>query len=396
MKWYLHIQTGERYINKAKTIKEWMDAAKQKDDLLESAQAPEDVRCLTCRSRVTPTFKELWTEMDKPDRVLFMYDCPNKCVPHRSFFSDGTEWRTKPDLCPECDSVLTKKMADDGKKLVTTFTCPNCDYTNKDEYIWTHKEEEKLDEKFAVDRDRFCLTDEEGSKYQDEKYRLEQLGKIVDEHKKKEEALAEKLKANPKGFHLEGAGYRCFICGDSTPEGDNWYDKYGIKCLVCQKAIDEGEIPASLAKDKDSWYSKWELDDRFHLKGPTLRKWIKEGIIKARAVSNFGKGVHVELFLIEDNKGFLPPKKLVESRAVNVREKGKDWITTRNWYQFVDPFKHLKGYKIMNYMRVVPPEEMKAREEEEKKNWEEKRKKREEMRTLRTRFKKGRTRATRT
>ncbi len=383
LQWYLHVETGERYLNKATRIQEWMDADKKRDDLLENAQAPDDIRCLTCRSRLKPTYTHLWTELDKEDRVLFMYDCPNNCLPRRSFFSDGEELRSKPDLCPKCEMALKKEITDDGKKIITTLTCPKCKYTNTDEYVWTHKKEDEVDENFATDRDRFCLTDEEGEKYRQEKFSLEQLGKLMEEFKETDNKRAEKLKENPKGFHLDGAGYTCFICGNSTPEGDNWYNEYGIKCLVCQKAIDGGEIPASLAKDKDSWYSKWELGDRFNLESPTLRKWIKEGIIKARTVSNFGKGVHVELFLLEDNKKFLPPKKLVESQTVAEKKDGKTWHRMEPWYRFVDPFKYLKGYGIMKHMRVVPPEEVAAREAEEKRRWEEKRKKSEEMRARR-------------
>ncbi len=50
------------------------------------------------------------------------------------------------------------------------------------------------------------------------------------------------------------------------------------------------------------------------------------------------------------------------------------WHSSRPWYQCVkDPFEHLKGYKIMNYMRIVPPEEMAERKAEEDRKWEEKR-----------------------
>ncbi|RJQ32010.1 hypothetical protein C4572_01565 [Candidatus Parcubacteria bacterium] len=357
MKWYLHMEMGERYLNKEKTVQEWMETDRRKDELYESAQAPEDIRCFTCRNRLKPTFKELWSEIDKPDRVLFMYDCPNKCLPRRAFFSDGEEWRVKPILCPKCDTSLDQKADDNGEKLITTRTCSKCGYSESDEMVWKHKKDEGIDENFAKDRDRFCMTDEEGKKFQEEKWNLQQIAKFVDEWKEKDKVREEKLKANPKGFHLDGVGYRCAICHDSTKEGDNWYDEFGIKCLVCQKAIDDGEIPASLAKDEDSWYSKFELDHYFNLKGPVLRKWIKEGIIKPRVVSHYGKGVHVELFLLEDNKEFLPPKKLVESRSVKTRKDGKDWFTTEKWYRFVDPYEHLKGYKILDHLKFTVVEE---------------------------------------
>ena len=205
------------------------------------------------------------------------------------------------------------------------------------------------------------MNDEEGVKYREEKWGMERMGKFAEEWKEKEKAREDKLKENPKGFHLEGAGYTCFICGDSTPEGDNWYDKWGIKCLVCQKAIDKKEIPASLAKFKDSWYSKYDIESSFNVKSPTLRKWIRDGIIKARTVSQYGEGVHTQLFLLKDNKDFLPPKKLVESHLVKEVKDGKEYQRMHPWYHFVDPKKHLKDYKIMEYLRVISPEEMAER-----------------------------------
>jgi len=386
--YYLHFETGERYLNKEKTIREWMDADRARDELYESAEAPEGIRCLACRNLVKPTFKQFWSELNKPDRILFMYDCPNNCLPRRAFFSDGEEWRMKPNLCPHCSTKLEQEEINSGEKLITKNTCPKCGYAKTDELKWTYKTEEPFDENFAADRDRFCLTEEQGKKFETEKWQMEQAAKFMKEWEEKDKALAEKLKANPKGFHREGAGYTCFICGESTPEGDNWYDEYGIKCLICQKAIDEGEIPASLAKDKDSWYSRYDLDRRFNLKVPVLRKWIKEGIIKARTVSRYGKGIHFELFLIEDNKGFLPPKELTESRSVTEEKDGKTWYSSAEWYKFVDPVEHLKEYGIMKHLRVVPPEEMAAREEEKKKKIEEREARRKEKLAMKQKSKK--------
>ncbi len=104
-----------------------------------------------------------------------------------------------------------------------------------------------------------------------------------------------------------------------------------------------------------------------------MRKWIKEGVLKPTTVSNFSGGVHYELFMIEDNKDILPPKEMVKSHSVKETKDGKESYSMHPWYHFVDPKEHLKGYKIMDYLRIVPPEEVKAREEAEKKKWEEKR-----------------------
>lgn len=114
------------------------------------------------------------------------------------------------------------------------------------------------------------------------------------------------------------------------------------------------------------------MESNFNLNHHAIKKWIKDGLLKSRTVSQYGKGVHVEIFLIEDNKEFLPPKNLLEGRSVKYKKDGKDWFTTQKWYEFQDPFEHLKGYKIMEHMRVVPPEEMVSREEEKKRKWDQK------------------------
>jgi hypothetical protein len=49
------------------------------------------------------------------------------------------------------------------------------------------------------------------------------------------------------------------------------------------------------------------------------------------------------------------------------------WSHQEPWYKFFEPFEHLKGYKIMDYMRLVPPEEMAERKAEEDRKREEKR-----------------------
>ncbi|MBP9842645.1 MAG: hypothetical protein KBC62_01430 [Candidatus Pacebacteria bacterium] len=196
------------------------------------------------------------------------------------------------------------------------------------------------------------------------------MAKLGEEFEEQDKARAKKLEENPKGFHLDGVGYTCAICHDSTPKGDNWYDKWGIKCLVCQWAIDHNEIPASLAKNEGSWYRKYDFEKYFNVKGPTLSKWVRNGVLKARTVSRYGKSSHTEVYLIKDNKDFLPPKKLLESKRGKTIEDGKEVVRHHPWYCFGDPMEIIKDYKIVNYLRVVPPEEMEAREAEKKRKWE--------------------------
>jgi len=166
-----------------------------------------------------------------------------------------------------------------------------------------------------------------------------------------------KLEEFPDGYKLDGIGYTCSICKNGTHQNENWYDKWGIKCTLCQKAIDRKEIPASLAKNEDDWYSDYDIKSSFNVDRHVLKRWVKEGVLKARTVSNDGKGIHVQLFLIKDNKDTLPPKKMLKSQMVKETKDGKDSYHLEPWYKFVDPVKHLKGYKIMNHLKVTHGEQ---------------------------------------
>lgn len=170
LNWSMMFETGERYLNKEKTIQEWIDTDKRKDDLYENVQAPDNIRCLTCRNLLKATFKDLWSREGKENRMFFMYDCPNKCLPRRAFFSDGEEWRPQPDPCPNCHTPLRPKDASTKDKFITEYACPNskCRYTKTSEIEKTIERNE-IDENFAADRDRFCLTEEAGKKWQEEK-----------------------------------------------------------------------------------------------------------------------------------------------------------------------------------------------------------------------------------
>ncbi len=209
------------------------------------------------------------------------------------------------------------------------------------------------------------------------------LAEILYELWLKEKQREKRLEESPKGFLLE-CGYSCQICGQSgARNGGIWFDKWGMKCMVCQRAVDSKEIPGSLAKNKDSWYSEFEIERAFNLKSTVITKWIKEGILKSRIVKGESGRPHVRLFLIKDNKDTLPPKKLVKSHMVKEERDGQTWFRSYEWYCFGDPREHLKGYKIMDHLRIIPPEEMKAREEEEKRRMEERRTRRERIKKVR-------------
>ena len=179
---------------------------------------------------------------------------------------------------------------------------------------------------------------------------MRNLVRIILEFTKEEFRRKKMLEQYPKGFHLDLAGYSCLICGGSASKENSWYDKYGLKCMTCQKAINKKLIPGSVAKNKESWYSTCELEMYFNIKTPMLRKLIKQGIIKNRIIPGELRAIHLQLFLLKDNKSLLPPKKLVGSHTIKEVIDGKEWYSTAPWFCFLDPYKHLKGYKIVDYL----------------------------------------------
>lgn len=118
-----------------------------------------------------------------------------------------------------------------------------------------------------------------------------------------------KLKQHPKGFHLpESETYNCCVCGNSVQGKTSWYDKNGTKCLLCQEALNKRIIPPEVCHDNDGWYSIWEFDYYFKIKAPTIRKFIREGKLKARVIKNKNGRTHFEVLMIKDNPDVLPPK----------------------------------------------------------------------------------------
>lgn len=137
---------------------------------------------------------------------------------------------------------------------------------------------------------------------------LVNLFKVLLEIDNKDRQRKLRLKDEPKGFHVTGGPYNCPICYAQISDDQTWYDKWGNKCLLCQKAIDKHIIPGSVCRKKDLWYSVHEMDYYYKMKAPTVRKFIREGKLKSRIIPSENGRTHFELLLIKDNTGVLPEK----------------------------------------------------------------------------------------
>lgn len=181
---YLYFTTGEEYKKKDKTISEWMERDRQFDLKVENAEEPQLIRCKTCASKMECTSRDLWSSTDK---VQFFFECPNKCLPHRVIYEDGTEYKSKPTLCPKCDHEMTHDSEKINEHLVTTtYSCSSCDHTFTDDLDLTPTEEPE-DPDFERDRERFCLDDKKGFEYMQQEQRLRDVGEFMDKHKIREE-----------------------------------------------------------------------------------------------------------------------------------------------------------------------------------------------------------------
>ncbi len=182
--------TLDWYDKKERTIQEWMDQDRRRDEMLEAARPPQDIRCLTCYSLVASDEKTIYGA-DEKDRVLFFFDCQKGCLPRRAFFDDGEEFKPKPRLCTQCQTPVNERRERvEDKKIVITTTCKQCRHVETEEMDLRSKQEEP-DLDFEKDRARFCLTGETVKKPREERWQLEGIAKLVDEWKEKEEHRAD-------------------------------------------------------------------------------------------------------------------------------------------------------------------------------------------------------------
>lgn len=167
----------------------------------------------------------------------------------------------------------------------------------------------------------------------------------------RETAREQKLLEHPNGYHLEGS-HTCPICNKVCKDESSWYDKYGVKCITCQDAINKKIIPPTLCAQPESYYSMFDLEHFFNLNGKILRSWIRGGILKARVIPGLDRGTHATLFLIKDNKKFLPPKRLLKSGIIKEEKDGKEeYVFPIPWYRLCDnPLAKIKKYGIVEHL----------------------------------------------
>lgn len=207
---------------------------------------------------------------------------------------------------------------------------------------------------------RFSGTRSTPSEYKEgsqEERLMSLLTNIVVENTMREIDDQAKLARSPGGYHYEGKK-ACVVCGMVVSGELSWYDRNGLKCIHCQKALDAGIVPYWVTKSRDSFYTEIQLELNFNMVVKTRKAFEKAGLLKSRIIAKAdGTGKHFVLYLRSDNCDFLPPHKKLRVGGP-VKEVNKDgleeYVLSYPWYYFVDPLDHLKDYGICNYLSFVP------------------------------------------
>lgn len=185
---HLYFYAGERYVNKDTTIDAWMEADRKKDLLLEEVQAPREIYCNTCGKELDICSKQLETYLDKPDQVLFMFECPSGHLPRQAYYGNGERWHYEPPRCEKCATPCTQHEEDTDQLWKTVITCPSCGHVKVVEISRTNNEVVE-DPNYEKDRARFC-SEESGRKYarwmEDAKHVSVYMGKQREKEKNKE------------------------------------------------------------------------------------------------------------------------------------------------------------------------------------------------------------------
>ncbi|HRY59898.1 MAG TPA: hypothetical protein P5096_00780 [Patescibacteria group bacterium] len=185
-KLWIYFTTGERYVRKESVIAEWMESDKAKDDKLRDTEAPSPIPCLFCQNEMDQDGRKYLSSREKADidLVLFFYQCP-KCDKRRAFWEDGKEFEAKSDYCKKCGGILNVEFKDSKIKMKTIYSCPDCGDRKESVHI-KNKDTDKKDSDYLQDKEKYCLSDEEGWKYIKFKQDMATVSKDIEEMKEKE------------------------------------------------------------------------------------------------------------------------------------------------------------------------------------------------------------------
>lgn len=166
-----------------------------------------------------------------------------------------------------------------------------------------------------------ALCDKKGIKYETESeyreaaYNLIEYVRLTLESAREHRSWEERLNKEPKGFAISSNGRTCCLCRTNVM-GEVWYDKWGMKCMTCQNALNKKIIPGYVFKDSDNakHITASQLNWKFGLHNQTIRKLVRQGKLKSRIIPN-----GITLFLKTENPNLLEIIDFeIKSKAQNI------------------------------------------------------------------------------
>jgi len=170
LNYFLYFKKGERYVNKKKTIDEWIAKDKVLQDKLDNATEPQNVICPKCKIVMKSTMKELENYTNEPLQVFFFFECP-KCKKRKSVYENGEEKVYKTPTCSKCGKKAKMTYKKEGKIITWTTMCLTCGYkeVDVDDFDKSHEkfENEQAKDKALLEKYRaeMCFDDKKGKEY---------------------------------------------------------------------------------------------------------------------------------------------------------------------------------------------------------------------------------------
>lgn len=177
--------TGERAEAKIAYVRDMENRDERRERLLESTVPRTDVTCSKCFFRMEFLTKDLFTNIDDRDRVLIMYECPNKCLPRRAFYDDGEEFVSKDSSCTKCGKPVTRSTDRSSGHFVVVSTCGMCGHVESEDFDAPigAREDDVADANYERDRAEYCLDEKGLDTYREGKRNVDGLRRLVDEWK---------------------------------------------------------------------------------------------------------------------------------------------------------------------------------------------------------------------
>jgi len=179
---------------------------------------------------------------------------------------------------------------------------------------------------------------------------LQQIAGLTASHQLENERRTELLRRFPEGCRFTLSGYSCAICGLPAIPDEAWLDAFGVRCATCQVAVERGDIPPWLGARREAWYSGPELEVLFRLTTREIRQLGNQKVLRSRTIRTLDGKPHLQAFLVQEHKGILPPKALLQPKVVHQTTTEGPCLALQPWYEATDPRLTLAGFRIKRYL----------------------------------------------